>query len=140
MCTRAFSIPSAIRSDLVLTMLTVALIAIVWAGLAIFCKLRFRFADKMPAVEPLVPFFGNGLEFAGKNSYEIWQSLTRAFKDNKRIFKLCFGPIAVVCPTHPDLVQKVLCDTASMNKPHVYSFMRVDLGLLSATCMCRSEC
>ncbi|EDS36715.1 cytochrome P450 [Culex quinquefasciatus] len=113
-------------------MLTVALIAVVWAGLAIFCKLRFRFADKMPAVEPLVPFFGNGLQFAGKNSYEICQSLTRAFKDNKRIFKLCFGPIAVVCPTHPDLIQKVLCDTASMNKPHVYSFMRVDLGLLSA--------
>ncbi|XP_052866369.1 cytochrome P450 4C1-like [Anopheles cruzii] len=101
-------------------------------ALYVYCKLKFRFAERIPCVEPLRPFFGNGLEFAQKNSYEIFKNLDRAFAQNKRIFKLCFGPIPVICPTHPDLIQKIMNDPATMDKPFVYNFMRVDQGLLTA--------
>ncbi|XP_058823417.1 cytochrome P450 4C1-like isoform X2 [Topomyia yanbarensis] len=113
-------------------MITIALIGGVWLALYLYCRYRFGFGDKIPAVQPWTPFFGNGLEFAQKNSYEIFASLTRAFKDNKRVFKLCFGPIVTVCPTHPDLIQKVLTSPASMDKPYVYYFLRVPGGLLIA--------
>ncbi|XP_058449853.1 cytochrome P450 4c21-like isoform X4 [Malaya genurostris] len=113
-------------------MFTIALIGIVSLAVYMYCKIRFKFAEKIPTVEPFRPFFGNGLEFAQKNSFEIFASLTRAFKDNKRVFKLCFGPIAVVCPTDPDLIGKVLTSSASMEKPYVYYFLRVMRGLLTA--------
>ncbi|XP_001230597.4 cytochrome P450 4c21 [Anopheles gambiae] len=113
-------------------MITLLLLGFGALSLYLYCKIKFKFAEKIPCVEPLHPIFGNGLEFAQKNSYEIFKSLTRAYKDNKRIFKLCFGPIPVICPTHPDLIQKIMTEQASMDKPFVYDFMRVDHGLLTA--------
>lgn len=98
----------------------------------VYLKFRFRFAEEIPCAQPMRPFFGNGLEFAQKNSYQIFINLARAFEANKRIFKLSFGPIPVICPTHPDLMQKVLTDVASMEKPFVYKFLRVDKGLMAA--------
>lgn len=99
-----------------------------------YLRARFKFADKIPAVKPLVPFFGNGLDFAQKNSYQIFANLSRAFHSNRhdRLFKLNFGPVAVLCTAHPDLIQKVL--NGSQEKPYVYEFMRVNLGLLTAKC------
>ncbi|XP_035776116.1 cytochrome P450 4c21-like isoform X2 [Anopheles albimanus] len=113
-------------------MVTVVLIACGVLALYVYCRVKFRFADNIPCVEPMRPFFGNGLEFAQKNSYDIFQNVTHAFSQNKRIFKLCFGPIPVICPTHPDLIQKIMNDPATMDKPFVYNFMRVDKGLLTA--------
>ncbi|XP_053671549.1 uncharacterized protein LOC128721779 [Anopheles nili] len=113
-------------------MITLLLLGVGVLALYAYCKIKFRFAEKIPTVEPMRPFFGNGLEFAQKNSYEIFKSLTRAYKDNKRIFKLSFGPYPVICPTHPDLIQKIMTEQASMDKPFVYDFMRVKHGLLTA--------
>uniref|UniRef100_A0A182JLK8 Uncharacterized protein n=1 Tax=Anopheles atroparvus TaxID=41427 RepID=A0A182JLK8_ANOAO len=113
-------------------MITLLLLAVGVLSLYAYCKIKFKFAEKIPCVEPLHPVFGNGLEFAQKNSYEIFKSITRAYKDNKRIFKICFGPYPVICVTHPDLIQKVMTDPASIDKPYVYDFMRVDHGLLTA--------
>lgn len=121
-------------------MITLLLLGFGALSLYLYCKIKFKFAEKIPCVEPLHPIFGNGLEFAQKNSYEIFKSLTRAYKDNKRIFKLCFGPIPVICPTHPDLIQKIMTEQASMDKPFVYDFMRVDHGLLTAQCKFRKMC
>lgn len=114
--------------------LTFALIVVYLLALYVYAKIKYRFANKIPSIEPMVPFFGNGLEFAQKNCYKIFVNLKRVFENNKhhRLFKLCFGPIVVLCPTHPDLIQKVMTDTGSMEKPYVYEFLRVDLGLLSA--------
>ncbi|XP_053691284.1 cytochrome P450 4c21-like [Sabethes cyaneus] len=81
-------------------------------------------------VEPVLPFFGNGLDFFQKNAVEIWESLSRPFFDDKRIFKLNFGPIVILCINHPDLFQKVIMESASMEKPYVYNFLRVERGLL----------
>ncbi|XP_053691285.1 cytochrome P450 4C1-like [Sabethes cyaneus] len=113
-------------------MITIPLIAFFGLSLYVYFKIRYKFAEKIPGVEPMRFFFNNGLDFANKNSYQIFLNLTRAFSENKRIFKLKFGPIAIICPTHPDLIQKVLCDSASMEKPYVYGFLRVMRGLLIA--------
>ncbi|XP_053660415.1 uncharacterized protein LOC128709444 [Anopheles marshallii] len=113
-------------------MITLLLLGFGVLSLYVYCKIKFKFAEKIPCVEPLHPIFGNGLEFAQKNSYEIFKSLTRAYKDNKRIFKLSFGPIPVICITHPDLIQKIMTEQVSMDKPFVYDFMRVEHGLLTA--------
>lgn len=125
--------------------LTFALIVVYLLALYVYAKIKYRFANKIPSIEPMVPFFGNGLEFAQKNCYKIFVNLKRVFENNKhhRLFKLCFGPIVVLCPTHPDLIQKVMTDTGSMEKPYVYEFLRVDLGLLSAKCklkICLMSC
>uniref|UniRef100_A0A182NMT4 Cytochrome P450 n=1 Tax=Anopheles dirus TaxID=7168 RepID=A0A182NMT4_9DIPT len=113
-------------------MVTVLLLGFGVLALYLYCKIKFKFAEKIPCVEPMHPVFGNGLEFAQKNSYEIFKSLSRAYKDNKRIFKLCFGPYPVICPTHPDLIQKIMTEPVSIDKPFVYDFMRVKHGLLTA--------
>ncbi|XP_049287425.1 cytochrome P450 4c21-like [Anopheles funestus] len=113
-------------------MITLLLLGFGILSLYVYCKIKFKFAEKIPCVEPLHPVFGNGLEFAQKNSYEIFKSLSHAYKDNKRIFKLCFGPIPVICVSHPDLIQKIMTDPATMDKPFVYDFMRVEHGLLTA--------
>uniref|UniRef100_A0A182VYB0 Cytochrome P450 n=1 Tax=Anopheles minimus TaxID=112268 RepID=A0A182VYB0_9DIPT len=113
-------------------MITLWLLGVGILSLYVYCKIKFKFAEKIPRVEPLHPIFGNGLEFAQKNSYEIFKSLSRAYDNDKRIFKLSFGPIPVICPTHPDLIQKIMTEPVSMDKPFVYDFMRVNHGLLTA--------
>lgn len=115
-------------------LITLALLGGIWLALYIYCRIRFGFARNIPEVEPLRFFFGNGLDFAQKNSYEIFVSINRVFREYKRIFKISFGPIKVICPTHPDLIQKVLCNSASMDKPYVYDFTRMGSGLLTAPC------
>ncbi|XP_055545981.1 cytochrome P450 4c21-like isoform X1 [Wyeomyia smithii] len=112
-------------------MITITLLAVFTLSYYLYFKIRYRFAEKIPAVEPLVPFFGNGLDFFQKNAVEIWESLSRPFfDDEKRIFKLSFGPIVILCINHPDLFQKVIMESASMEKPYVYNFLRVERGLL----------
>ncbi|XP_038118459.1 cytochrome P450 4C1 isoform X1 [Culex quinquefasciatus] len=113
-------------------LLTLALIAGLWLAAYVYFRLRYRFADGIPTVPPQRFFFGNGLEFYRKNSYQIFKVLWRVTRDQERIFKLRFGPIQVLCPTHPDLIQRVLCESVSMEKPDQYKFLRVDTGLLSS--------
>ncbi|EDS36714.1 cytochrome P450 [Culex quinquefasciatus] len=115
-------------------LLTLALIAGLWLAAYVYFRLRYRFADGIPTVPPQRFFFGNGLEFYRKNSYQIFKVLWRVTRDQERIFKLRFGPIQVLCPTHPDLIQRVLCESVSMEKPDQYKFLRVDTGLLSSEC------
>lgn len=114
--------------------ITFALLAVFVGAIYLYLKARFKFADNIPTVKPLVPFFGNGLDFVQKNSYQIFVNLSRAFHSNRhdRLFKLNFGPIAVLCTSHPDVFQKVLND--SHEKPYVYEFMRLNMGLLTAKC------
>lgn len=116
--------------------ITVALFAAIWLTYYVYVRIRFGFARNIPGVEPRKFFFGNGLDFFQKNSYEICVSINKVWRENKRIFKLSFGPIEVICPTHPDLMQKVLTNSASMNKPYVYDFTRMGSGLLTSECRC----
>ncbi|KAL9697750.1 hypothetical protein quinque_001191 [Culex quinquefasciatus] len=115
-------------------LLTLALLAGLWIATYVCFRLRYRFADRIPTVTPFRFFFGNGLEFYRKNSYEIFNVLCKPTRDQHRIFKLCFGPIQVLCPAHPDLIQQVLCGTASMEKPQQYRFLRINFGLLASKC------
>ncbi|XP_055633730.1 uncharacterized protein LOC129774058 [Toxorhynchites rutilus septentrionalis] len=109
-----------------------ALVAVIWTCLYVYCRIRFKFSEKIPGVEPQVTFFGNGLEFAQKNSVQIFENLKKAFRNDHRLFMLKFGPIPVICPNHPDLMQKVVVETASLEKPFVYDFMQCGQGLLTA--------
>lgn len=117
-----------------MVLITIGLLATVLSGIYVFCYFKYRWSRKIAGVGPTVPVFGNGLQFANQNSFKIFQNMTRVFHNEHRIFKLHFGPIPVVCPNHPDLLQKVLTDTATLNKPFVYKFLRLDHGLTAGKC------
>ncbi|XP_055611140.1 cytochrome P450 4c21-like isoform X1 [Uranotaenia lowii] len=95
-----------------------------------YCRYRFRFADPIPDANlPKVPFFGNGLSFRGVNRLKIYPVLHQAFNTKARLFKITFGPMPIICPNHPDLMQKVMLDPASMDKPYFYDFFGITQGL-----------
>ncbi|XP_062557037.1 cytochrome P450 4c21-like [Armigeres subalbatus] len=100
----------------------------------IYVKMKYRFADKIPTIEPMVPFLGHGLQFLWNNSYQTFAMLNRIYSNHKsfRLFKLQMGLIPVLCPMHPDLIHKVITDSSCLEKPYPYKFMGVNSGLLSA--------
>ncbi|XP_058449851.1 cytochrome P450 4c21-like isoform X2 [Malaya genurostris] len=108
---------------------TVALFVGIIATVALYCRVRFRYADKIPSVGPLHPVLGNYPEFAQKNTFQTFQNLNRIFMTDERLVKVLFGPYPVICVLHADLIAKVLTESTSMEKPYPYRFIRLDGGL-----------
>ncbi|XP_065073957.1 cytochrome P450 4C1-like [Ochlerotatus camptorhynchus] len=116
------------------------MIAFLWVVLSISVAVlvrwqwqkRVKFAGALPRAKPYYPVVGNLPLAIGKNPNELFDSLYECFRQHDRMFTLQFSTIVAVCPSHPELIQRVLNHPDCQEKPDVYKVVRLPKGLLAA--------
>ncbi|KAL1399839.1 hypothetical protein pipiens_007908 [Culex pipiens pipiens] len=105
-----------------LSLSTVLLLKLVWS---------YRFAAKIPTVQPAVPLLGHIPMFWNRTSEQAFSSLTYCFRQVDRLGKVLFGPVLLVFVHHPDLLQQLFSREDLHDRPFFYDFLGLGNGLLS---------
>ncbi|XP_055543416.1 uncharacterized protein LOC129728966 [Wyeomyia smithii] len=68
----------------------------------------------------------------GKNEVQRFGLMVGLFRNCKRLFRVRFGPLTILCTNHPEVIQQILPDLDCVEKPLFYRFTGLENGLLSA--------
>ncbi|KAL9700841.1 hypothetical protein quinque_004282 [Culex quinquefasciatus] len=89
------------------------------------------YSKRIPSVEPIVPILGHIPMLCGINTQEIFEFFVKSFQQVDRMGKIMLGPVPMVMVNHPDLMEQILTNGDMYNKPFLYDFFELGVGLIT---------